>query len=316
MTPRIRLQMIFVVLIAAAVFAAPAEAQSLSQRIEHVRTKQRQARIEQQAAQRRAHARLVARLNQRMETVTLNERPAREAFDWWSRRVGVPVVIDWEAMELEGVDVDQPISLELEQVRAWQVLGLIANQTSPRVRLIREVTPAYVEVMPRRVANRRTVVRVYDVADLVMAVPQFTNPPQLGLSASGGGERGRGGGQGGFGNNGGGGGNGGGFWGNQGDEADEALTREERGEALAQLVRDVIEPDVWAETAGGDSYVRYFDGRLIVRAPHYVHRQIGVPVGARRYAPSAAVKSESKSEVATEAQDAADVESAPGPGDE
>ena len=58
-----------------------------------------------------------------------------------------------------------------------------------------------------------------------------------------------------------------------------ATTKQERGEALAKLIRESIEPTIWAE-AGGESSIRYFNGRLVVNAPKYVHRQIGIPVSA------------------------------------
>ncbi|MFW6059861.1 MAG: hypothetical protein ACODAQ_06745 [Phycisphaeraceae bacterium] len=251
--------------------AAPAMGQTLQERIAHVRAKQRQARQDEQAAERRAKLRIVYLLNRRMESVSLDEVPAREAFQWWAQRSGVPMVVDWQAMELEGVDPDRPITLELENLSAWHVLRLIAGQTSPDVRLVPELTPWYLQILPRRVANRRTVVRIYDVADLVMPIPQFDDPPRIGLGEQNavGGRRGGGGGVGGQ-----------GLLGDRGggDDDDDTPTRQENGEALAQLIREVIEPDVWAETAGGESTIRYFAGRLIVRAPPYVHRQIGVPV--------------------------------------
>jgi len=38
---------------------------------------------------------------------------------------------------------------------------------------------------------------------------------------------------------------------------------------------DAVEPDAWVERGGGDATIRYYTGTLIVRAPDFVHRQLG-----------------------------------------
>ena len=66
------------------------------------------------------------------------------------------------------------------------------------------------------------------------------------------------------------------------ESAAEPTTKRERGEALAEAVRETVEPDVWRENGGEYSTLRYRGGMLIVRAPAYVHVQIGRPaVGGR-----------------------------------
>ena len=117
------------------------------------------------------------------------------------------------------------------------------------------------------------VAEVYDVRDLLVQVPQFTNAPSFDLrealsnTSSGGG------------GSGGGGGEGSGLFAD--DDADQdapPLTRAEREEQLAQLVRDVIEPDLWQANGGEHSRLFIRNGLMIVRAPRYVHQQIGRPV--------------------------------------
>lgn len=263
----------------AAMFALPIDvtAQSLDQRIEQLRQQQRAERAQQPQQSQRQSIR--QRLNMPLQDVQIEAMSAREAFTWWSEQASIPLVIDWEALMLDGVDPDQPVSVRLQHVPADHLLRMLMQQAAPpEVRLVREPTPWYVRVMTRRQANRELVVRIYDVNDLVMVIPNFDEPPTLG---SGSGRAGRGGGQrggrsGGRGGGGQRGGTGGGLF---GDTArDEEDTRQEHGEQLANMVRETVEPDIWAETAGGESSVRYFDGRLIVRAPRYVHRQIGRPV--------------------------------------
>ncbi len=49
---------------------------------------------------------------------------------------------------------------------------------------------------------------------------------------------------------------------------------QERGEALAETIRQTVEPTLWRENGGDVATVRFRSGRLIVRAPGYVHAQI------------------------------------------
>ena len=41
------------------------------------------------------------------------------------------------------------------------------------------------------------------------------------------------------------------------------------------IIRDSVEPDGWVNAGGDWASMRYYVGTLIVRAPDYIHRQIG-----------------------------------------
>ena len=263
---RIPLLAALTALLAAPWGATIANGQSLEHRIETLRA-------EQQAQRKTAPPTIdvAGALNLLIERVRMNQMPAQDAFQWWAKRTGVPLVIDWRAMERNAVAPDAPITLELDAVPAEQCLRILMQQASPDVELIHQVTPWYVQVMTKREANRHTVVRIYDVGDLVMPIPNFSNAPEFRLDriieeAQSDGEY-----------------NSGSLF-DEGDsdqrEADrdaQAATRDEQGESLADLVRETVEPGIWQEAGGGIASVRYFDNRLIVRAPLYVHQQIGQP---------------------------------------
>ena len=272
------LSRVAIVTVASTVVAASCWAQSLQQRIDGLRER----RAADEAAARVEAAPIRARLAQVVGDVNLQDRPLRDAIKWYTTFTGVPVVINWRAMEQAGVDPETEVTIRLTNVPAQDLLTLILRMGAPDARLLYETTPWYVQVMTRPQANEQRVTRVYDVADLLMEVPHFDNAPEFDLNnalsnTNSGGSNGRSGGS------------------NQGPFADRERTKEpvrtrsERGEDLAQLVRDTIEPDVW-DTMGGQSTIKYFNGRLIVSAPRYVHAQIGMPVlvgedlGRRNYA--------------------------------
>ncbi|MEZ6192740.1 MAG: hypothetical protein R3C45_15810 [Phycisphaerales bacterium] len=250
-----------------------APAQSLAERIAIVKD-QRNRATEQQSPQPES-LQIPQKMSVLIDEVLFDQTPARDVFNWWATRVDVPLVIDWDGMALEGINPEQGITLDLKTVPARILLDVLMRQASPDVELIYEVTPWYVQVMTKRQANRNPVLKVYDVSDIVMRVPNFTNAPSFDLNealsnTSSGGSGSSGGG--------GGGGSGGIFTdASEDDGEDEDSTKAERGESIAELIRETIEPGIWQENGGAYASVRFYDGRLIVNAPMYVHRQIGMP---------------------------------------
>ncbi|MBB6428832.1 hypothetical protein [Algisphaera agarilytica] len=190
----------------------------------------------------------------------------KQALADWSKKTQVPLVIDWEAMEIDGVDPDLEVDIELEDVRADTVLLVLMDSMSEELRFIAETHGWGVHLRSRIRANQDVITRVYDVRDLLVDVPNFDDAPRLSLTdalsntSSGGGSSPSG-----------------IFDVEEFSEEDRPLTKRERGELLVQLVRDTIEPDIWLEHGGEFSRARYSNGQMIVRAPLYVHVQIGRP---------------------------------------
>ncbi len=255
-----------------------ATAQTLDQRIEHVRQQRLHAQLQQgeqpQNAEgnAQANANVPQKLHQIIDEVNFDQVPAQEAFDRWSRMTGIPLVMNWKLLEREGVDPQQPMTLDLRTVPAEQLLRLIMRQASPEVELIHEVTPWYVQVMSKREANQDMVVRVYGVQDLLMPIPNFTDAPESRLDVILSDQN-----------------RDGGLFSNDQDYDEQAreqerqerrFATEQNGQALVDLIQTTIEPSIWQqpdEKGGGPgASVSYYDGRLIVRAPMYVQRQIGL----------------------------------------
>ncbi len=240
----------------------PVSSQTLQDRIDAVRMKRALEARERAAAVAPAEpvvtidSKLAQRINFRLDRVGF-----RESLERWSARADVPMFINWAAMENDGVDPEVPVTLELEQLPAAQVLLVLMDVGSTEFRFIAEVEPWGVQVRTREQANRDTQVRVYDVADLVMAIPSFDDAPELELgdvleasNSSGGGQT---------------------IFQDDSESETDELSKQERGEALAETIRQTVEPDVWQSNGGEYSSMRYVNGRLIVRAPAYVHSQIG-----------------------------------------
>jgi len=207
-----------------------------------------------------------------IDPVVIDNSTAKNSFRWWSNTTGIPLVISWRELENAGIDPDAPIELNLRNVPASVVLSLMMKQLSPETPLMYEVTDYYIRIMTKEQANKESVVRVYDIQDLIYRIPNFKGQ-QFDLNSA-------------LSNTSSGGSSGGPsstttiF--NPDVEDEVVLSKAERGEEIANLIRETIEPDTWQALGGMHSSVKYFNGRLIIKAPRYVHTKIGIPTATGR----------------------------------
>lgn len=213
-----------------------------------------------------------ARLNDIIDKVTIKDAAAKDAFEWWSNTTGIKLLINWTAMEKDGVDPSQRVNLDLTDLPAGQALALIMRQASPEQDLVYEGTPWYVEVMTKKQANARPVLKTYSLGDLVHV------PPPVNVVTSGGGlsSSSR---------------VGSGASSRTSTSSSGFVTssdsgpvnEREAGEELARIITETIEPEIWTNNGGNVATARYTRGMLIVKAPLYVHAQIALPKGDREY---------------------------------
>jgi len=145
-------------------------------------------------------------------------------------------------------------------------------------KLILDVEKWYVRLMTKRDALRQSTTRVYFIGDLLMTIPNFTGAPGFDLNealsntSSGG-------------SNGGGGGNGGQnplFGGTETDDSEYVPTKEEKADQIMDMIRTSIEPDIWQANGGEYASMRFMRNMIVVKAPDFVHEQIGVPFGGHK----------------------------------
>ncbi|MDX1681894.1 MAG: hypothetical protein R3336_02130 [Phycisphaeraceae bacterium] len=197
-----------------------------------------------------------------LESVDLDERPLRQALKWWASIVDVPQMDTWRDLKRHGVDPNQPITVQLKKVPARVALDTILGQVEAEEALVWEANPWYVRIDPVSTANRRQDVILYDTAALLHAPIVPGRPASLSLTD---------------------------VLEISGAENPATLTGDYAGtRELADVVRDTIFPDLWSERGGDEASARVYRGHLVVRAPRYVHDQIGglkdgmtgyVPVG-------------------------------------
>ena len=277
----------------AAVLAASsaAHAQSLSDRINEV---MRQRAAEQAAEYERTRGGMLRALLRTGITVDFAGMPAKQAFGVVKQMLKIDLEGRWASDNgaTGGLDPEAPITLSTTGV-ALDVIERMLEQCSNGEPATWQLRKGYVEYGTKARLNSKGAqdMRIYPIRDLLFEAPMFDNAPEFNLNQSisqgggggggtgGGGSGGGGGGMGGggFGGGGGGGGGsggggGGGIFGSPG-EPPERRSLDERTQSLVQLITGMVEPDVWLDETVAS--IRIFDGNLIIRAPDYVHRQIG-----------------------------------------
>lgn len=285
-----------------AFIGSEALAQGLGDRVNHVLQQRSQAQ-----ARSNSKARILSVLLYTDITVQFQETPAREAINYLQTYLGINIVGRYnDDHTAEGIDPEAPITLDVADRPALNVLEMVLDQTQEFETCTWQLRDGYLEVgtKGRLSAPSAQETRYYPIRDLLFEPPMFNNAPTLDVGSAlnqGGGGGGVGGGGGGFGGGGGGGGTGGGgfgrggggggggsgsgggggggtIFGDPGDEEDRTPI-DELADELIDVIVNIIEReegvDTWDIVGGDRAFIRHWKGVLIIRAPDYIHRQVG-----------------------------------------
>lgn len=215
------------------------------------------------------------RVSQKLrEPVPVNFESNRlvNVIDYFRNTTGVNFFVNWPALEAAGIEKDTPVSLLLTNVPADEALRLVLTQVSA-LNEFDPVTYSIIEgivtISTERDLNKTSELRLYDIRDLLVQIPSFTDAPEFDLSEALSNTNSGGGG-------GGGGGSGSGLFGDTDeDEEQEFPTREELVESIITLMQDLIgRQEDWAAYGGDVSSVRELNGQLIVQSTPQNHREI------------------------------------------
>ena len=202
--------------------------------------------------------------------------------EYFRNTTDVDFFVNWSALEGANIQKDTLIELRLRDVPADKALDLVLQQASARgiVPLTWSIIDGIVHISTQEELRRKLVNRVYDIRDLQVQIPDFTNAPQIGLeNTQGVGANNNNNAGGGFGGGGAGGGGAGGIFGGGGAGAGggggvDTLSAADMADAIMQLIRDTVgQREDW-DTLGGPSTVLHFQGSLIVNTTEANHRGV------------------------------------------
>lgn len=208
-------------------------------------------------------------LNERIDEVAFEEAPLDQVIDWMGTLTEMQIVVRWQTLEDAGIERDKPITMNLKGLRLSQLLWMIMKEAGgPDLNLAYRAAGKVLTISTQEDLGKEMVVRVYDVSDLLVRAPRFTNAPQLDLAQAG-----QGGGQGG------GGGAGQNIFGGQGqstqDEDERGDEEDDAGiQELIDLIVQTVEPDSWTDN-GGLGTIQAFRRLLVVRNNILVHQALG-----------------------------------------
>ncbi len=159
--------------------------------------------------------------------------------------------------------------MKLRSISLHRALDLILGETGGSGKIGYTVDENVIEITTQDLIDSRMYTRVYPVEDLIMEVPDFSDAPDFSLTSTSNNSSQNGGGNSGSGSS--------PFSGSSSSaSADKGKTKTERANELMDLIRSVVQPEIWQEN-GGKAVIRYYNGNLVVTAPRSVQEAIGGP---------------------------------------
>ncbi|MFQ5423497.1 MAG: hypothetical protein ACE5F9_05895 [Phycisphaerae bacterium] len=196
-----------------------------------------------------------------IENAEFDDMTFEDVIDWLGRQTKASVVVRWKVLEAEGVERDAPISLKRRNLTIRKLLPLIFERATadlPEVKLAARADGNVLLISTRRDLNRKMIVRMYAVQDLLTAVPNFKGS-HLDMDDIGRGGSGR---------------MRGAVRGHRPDDATYPTGKlDARVRNLIAIITDTVEPESWL-VHGGRGTISYFRGKLVVRNSLEVHQKI------------------------------------------
>lgn len=194
--------------------------------------------------------------------------PFEQVIEFMRDISGVSIHVKWGALEQVGVDKDTPVNIKLTDVPIEKALRVILADVGGLTPLAYVIDEGIITISTKDDLSQQTVVRVYDIRDLIIRIPNFVGP-DISLQNAAGGNAG--------GNNasgtGGGGGAGGGLFGSVGGNnaggtnagEENQISRQELIDDILELIRSTIAPETWIERSGNIGSIQELGGTIVVK---------------------------------------------------
>ncbi|HLO40565.1 MAG TPA: hypothetical protein VK176_06035 [Phycisphaerales bacterium] len=203
-------------------------------------------------------------------TVEFKDTRLEDAVKFMTDVTGADIEPMWtDDIHSVGLNKDQLITFTAKNINALKVMEKLLQKASEKGDLLENSwqmsDTGSMQIGPKERLNSFKRMEMYDINDLLLVLPMYTDAPEFDLqsvlqsSGSGGG----GGSQSPFRDTGG---------GNR--QTQQGPSREERAQDVVKVVTDLIETEQWTDNGGTGGTVRYYQGALMVNAPDYIHRQI------------------------------------------
>lgn len=165
----------------------------------------------------------------------------------------------------DGLDPDATITLDVQGVSALQLIEMVLEQAETEFSTDGnswQFTPTGTfEAGPKERLNKHRRIEVYNIADMLILVPDYPDAPTFDLNSI-------------LQSSGGGGGGQSPFQGGNQNQTNTVIPLAERADDIRLLLTELVEPNQWIDNGGDAASIRYWQGNFIVNAPDYVHREL------------------------------------------
>jgi type II secretory pathway component GspD/PulD (secretin) len=218
----------------------------------------------------------------RIPTVQFADNALADVLQFIQTITQVNMDVDWQSLDRAGIQRETPVTLNLNNVTARTLLDRVVEQASgPDAfagnRADWAVQDGMVIVASEERIRRNTALVIYDVRDLLIEVPDYTDVPRIDLNqalqgAGGGGGGGGGGGQSPFGG------------GGQDNQEQQRRDREERIDDLIDIITENVDYEGWVDNGGTTGRIQKLvnNGNLIITNTPRNHRAISGLLGQLR----------------------------------
>ena len=195
-------------------------------------------------------------LDKRIPVDFMNE-PFEGVLERFADDYRLNIIVNWNDLKRAGVDRTVPIDLSLpNEITLKMALTEVLNQAgSGAVEIGYVVGDEAIRIATRHTLDRETYTAVYDINDLLMEIPMFTDSPISDLAQAN--EQGR-------------------LRRNEradmpwrygdddDDESEEDPARTGRVRKLIELIQETVAPDSWIDRGGTIGTMKEFNGQLVV----------------------------------------------------
>jgi type II secretory pathway component GspD/PulD (secretin) len=201
-----------------------------------------------------ADEQIFASLDKRVPELRFDSNAFSDVIDYLRDVTATNIYVNWRALEAAGIDKTTAVSIRLRDVKFSKALRTILDDVGgSNVKLGYTIDDGVITISTADDLAKNTNTRVYDIRDLIIDVPDFTNAPPFDLSQVTQTSSGGGGGQSLFSGNSG---------GTNGGTA--GPTRTDLVESIIKLIQDTVASDTWKDNGGAIGSIRELQGQLIV----------------------------------------------------
>jgi len=225
-------------------------------------------------------------LQRPLMAVDFQEQPLEKVIQWLRDVTNANLTVNWADLEMAGVTRDNPITLHLRNVRFETVLKQLLELAGGSGALSYVIEDGVITVATLDKLREKTVVRTYDINDLIVRVPNFMGP-ELNLDTATSGSN-NGGSTGGTDND---------PWSTNNTNAtgeDNVPSKSEMIQQIITMISTNVEPDSWRDNGGTTGSVTEIQGQLIITQTQENHAKIAELISRLREAQAMQINIEAR----------------------